>query len=70
MRKMLKSKELEAHLKSIADKAQSQLGEGYEVTTYVGEKRANASVMANTVEARQENSKNNTILKAVIANGY
>lgn len=66
---MLKSEELESYLKSIADKAQNQLGEGYEVTTHVGKNRINASVMANTVEARKENSKNNTILKAVIANG-
>ena len=39
--------------------------EGYEVTTYSGRKRANASVHAETYEARKDNYDNNTLLKAL-----
>ena len=39
--------------------------EGYEVTTYTGKNRVNASVFAATAEARRENAAHNSILKAV-----
>lgn len=40
-------------------------GEGYEVSTHVGRSRVNASVKAETAEARQDNYNNNTLLKAL-----
>lgn len=43
---------------------QSRAGAGYEVSTYVGTNRANASVYAATAEARRDNYENNTLLKA------
>jgi hypothetical protein len=50
-----------------ANKAKSQLGEGYSVTTHTGKNRVNASVAAQTFKARRENAENNTILKAVLS---
>lgn len=46
-------------------KARAKLDDGYEVTTYVGKNRCNASIKAVSAKAKQENLKNNTILKAV-----
>lgn len=48
-----------------ASAVQGRAGAGYEVTTYVGVTRANASVYAATVEARRDNYENNTLLKAL-----
>lgn len=62
---LLKSDEMEDICKGYADKALTRLGNGYSVSTYKGRNRTNASVMADTVEARQENAKSNSILKAV-----
>lgn len=50
--------------KQHADRIRSRCGAGYEVTTYVGSTRANASVAAMTPEAKADNAKNNTLLKA------
>ena len=65
VRELLRSDEAMAVCRSYADAAQSRLGEGYEVTTFTGRNRVNASVFAATVEARRENAANNSILKAV-----
>ena len=48
-----------------ASGVQARAGDGYIVTTYVGKNRVNASVMADTYEARQDNYENNTLLKAL-----
>lgn len=39
-------------------------GLGYDVSSMIGNKRANASVFAATPEARRDNYNNNTLLKA------
>ena len=44
---------------------QNRCGDGYEMTTHVGKNRVNASVHAKTIKARKDNSKNNTLLKAM-----
>ena len=62
---LLKSEEMKNICKSYADTAVRKLGDGYSVSTYTGKTRVNASVRAETFEARKENSQNNTILKAV-----
>ena len=51
--------------KSYAVAVQGRAGDGYEVTTYTGRNRANASVHAETYEARKDNYENNTLLKAL-----
>lgn len=65
VRALLKSDEMMAICKDHAYRAQSKLGDGYEVTYRKGKNRVNASIGAVTPEARRENSKKNTILKAV-----
>ena len=65
VRELMQSPEAEAMCKEYADRAAAQLGEGYIVTTHVGKTRANASVYAESYEAKAENNKHNTILKAV-----
>lgn len=62
---LLKSEEMKNICKSYADAAARKLGDGYSVSTYTGKTRVNASVRAESFEARKENSQNNTILKAV-----
>lgn len=67
VRQMLKSKEAEAICREFADRAAERLGDGYEVSTYAGEKRVNASLKAVTYKARKETKQNNAILKAVLS---
>ena len=63
---MLKSKEAENICREFADKAAKRLGDGYEVSTYAGKKRVNASIKAVTYKARKETKQDNAILKAVL----
>lgn len=65
VRELLISPEMMDICKEYADNAVSALGAGYEVSTHTGPKRVNAEVAAVTYKARKENSKNNTILKAI-----
>lgn len=62
---LLKSSEMmsicESHAKNIA----ARCGSGYQTDTHVGRNRVNAMVYADTYEARRDNLKHNTILKAV-----
>lgn len=62
---VLKSTEVIDLLESKAKQIQMRAGEGYEVTTYIGKSRANVSVKAETKKAKRDNSKNNTLLKAM-----
>ena len=63
--KLLRSQEMMGVCEEFANGIRSKCGEGYEVTTHRGKGRVNASVYAKTVEARQENAENNTLLKAM-----
>ena len=40
-------------------------GEGYEISSYVGSNRVNASVRADTIETIKDNYKNNTLIKSL-----
>lgn len=64
VRQLMQSAEAMSVCEQYAHAIQNRCGEGYEVTTYVGKNRANASVHAATVEARRDNYENNTLLKA------
>ena len=66
IRAFLNSDEIENMLNERANSALSKLGDGYEVSTMKGKTRANASIIAVTHKAKRDNSKNNTILKAVL----
>lgn len=62
---LLHSEEAMALCKEYADNALARLGDGYEVTTYNGKNRVNASVKAIWNQTKADNLKNNTILKAI-----
>ena len=66
---LMQSAEMMAVCSRLADRAASQLGSGYEVTTHVGKTRVNAEIAATTYDAKRDNLKNNTILKALGAVG-
>lgn len=65
VRDLLRSQEVLSVCKDYAESARARAGEGYEVTTFVGRNRVNASVHAETYEARKDNYDNNTLLKAL-----
>ena len=65
VRDLLKSDGMMEICAGYANQALSALGDGYEVTTHVGQNRVNAEISAVTPQAKRENSKNNTILKAL-----
>lgn len=65
VRELLRSPEAASICRSYAENVKGRAGEGYEVTTYTGRNRANASVHAETYEARKDNYDNNTLLKAL-----
>lgn len=62
---LLKSTEMQHVLEEKATAIKNRCGDGYEQDIYVGKTRANAMVYAETFEAKRDNMKNNTILKAV-----
>lgn len=64
VRELLKSAEMEACLDEYADKMMRQLDDGYEVEHRKTD-RAVVSVGAVTAKARAQNSKNQTLLKAL-----
>lgn len=65
VREMLQSQAAMSICKEYADSIRNGAGDGYEVSTYVGKNRVNASVRAATYEARKDNYENNTLLKAL-----
>ena len=64
VRELLKSPEAMGICKEYASAIRNRAGDGYEMDTYVGANRVNASVYAATYEARRDNYENNTLLKA------
>ena len=64
VRELLRSQEAMIVCQEYANNIRNRAGDGYEVDTYVGTNRANASVYAATYEARKDNYENNTLLKA------
>ena len=65
VRALLKSSEMKNVCESYANRIAARAGSGYEVDTYTGRNRVNASVSTGTKEAIRDNLKNNTLLKAV-----
>jgi hypothetical protein len=65
VRALLRSQEATGVVLPYAQSIAGRAGEGFEVTTYVGRNRVNASVHAATFEARKSNFENNTLLKAM-----
>lgn len=65
VRQLMQSGEMQNVLKDEATIIKNSAGDGYEQDIYVGKTRANAMVYANTYQAKKENLKNNTLLKAV-----
>ncbi|CAM4225651.1 hypothetical protein [Erysipelothrix aquatica] len=65
IRDLLRGEDVQNALSSRANSIKSKLGEGYETDIYVGKNRANASIRAESKEAKRDNKKNNTLLKAM-----
>lgn len=65
VRELLRSSNMMSICEEHANRALTRLGEGYVVTTMTGKNRVNASIYAESYEAKKENSENNTILKAL-----
>ncbi len=65
VRELMKSKEMQEVLNEQASAIKGRCGDGYEQDAHVGKNRANAMVWADSASAKRDNSKNNTILKAV-----
>lgn len=65
VRQLMQSDEMQALLKDEASAIANRCGPGYEQDIYVGKNRANAMVWADSIKAKRDNLKNNTILKAV-----
>lgn len=62
---LLKSTEMQNVLTEKATAIRNRCGDGYEQDIHVGKTRANAMVRATTYQAKKDNMKNNTLLKAV-----
>lgn len=62
---LMKSTAMQEVLKEYATGIRNRCGDGYEQDLYVGKNRANAMVKARTYQAKADNMRNNTILKAV-----
>ena len=62
---LMKSAEMQEVLKGYATGIRNRCGDGYEQDMHVGKNRANAMVSATTYQAKADNLRNNTILKAV-----
>lgn len=65
VRALLKSPEMLAICEEHAANTLERCGDGYEMDTHTGRVRVNAMVYANTYQAKSDNAKNNTILKAL-----
>ncbi|MGL9911640.1 hypothetical protein IGJ01_001039 [Enterococcus sp. AZ089] len=61
----MKSNQMQGVLEEKATGVRNRAGEGYKQDIYVGKTRANAMVYADTYQAKKDNMKNNTLLKAV-----
>ncbi len=65
VRNLLRSPEMMKICEEKANNALGTLGTGYIVTTMTGRNRVNASIFAETYEAKRDNIENNSILKAL-----
>lgn len=65
VRELMKSHEMQAALTDKANGIRNRAGTGYESDIFVGKTRANAMVYADSYQAKRDNKKHNTLLKAV-----
>lgn len=65
VRELLKSESMQGLLVEKATGIRNRCGDGYAQDIHVGKNRANAMVYADDFKAKLDNSKNNTILKAI-----
>ncbi len=61
----LKTTEMKRLMEEYAETVQNRAGDGYEVTTYTGKSRVNATVAAVTADAKRDAYENNGLLKAL-----
>ena len=61
----MQSAEMQSIVTDKASNIRNRCGDGYEIVSRMGQSRASAKVSAETYAAKKDNSKNNTILKAV-----
>lgn len=66
---LMKSAEMKAVLEGYGSRVASTVGSGYEANTVMSGDRAKVFVHAETDEAKQDNLKNNTLLKALGSSG-
>lgn len=64
VRSLLRSAEMEGVVVEYASKIQRTAGAGYEQDSYKGRNRVNAMAYAETYQAKRDNLKHNTLLKA------
>lgn len=62
---ILKGEEIKEYCEKVAEGVASKAGAGYEINTFEGRHRINVGVIPATNEAKRDNYKNNTLLKAV-----
>lgn len=65
VRDLLQSEQMQSILIEKASEIRDRCGDGYSQDIHVGKNRANAMVYADSFKAKIDNSKNNTILKAM-----
>ncbi|HEL1705858.1 TPA: hypothetical protein TXT40_002251 [Streptococcus suis] len=65
VRELMRSPEMQAVLTDKANGIRNRAGAGYESDIFVGKTRANAMVYADSIKAKRDNKKHNTLLKAV-----
>lgn len=65
VRDLLKSEEIRSNVYHAASKVKNNAGTGYEIGQYTAKTRTVMTVYAGNDEARRDNLKNNTLLKAL-----
>lgn len=65
VRTLLQSTKMQEVLKKKTQESLNRLGGGYKADVQVGKNRATARVSTDSISSRIDNSKNNSILKAV-----
>lgn len=65
IRQLLKSEEMGQMLKQQAEQIRARCGSGYSTDLYQASSRVIAGVFAETAEAAKQNSRENTLLKAL-----
>lgn len=64
-KQLRKSPEMEALLQKIVDEMLNDLGEGYEGDVELGRTRARAGVVTRTQQAKRDNARHNSLLRAL-----